>query len=784
MRQNARRPGGVVGAPVRRVDADDKVTGRARYLDDIALPGMAHAALVLPGVAHAIVRGVDGSRAGSVPGFVAVLTAADIPGENQVGCVDRDQPLLAGDRVRYSGDAVAITVANTPMAAREAARLVAPDLEELEGVFDAEAAMRADAPRVHEGDNAFLQYRVSRGDVDRGFDKADVIVERTFRTNHQEHSYLEPLGALAVPEEGGTITVYGAMQCPYYVQKAVAGVLGIPLARVRIVQTVTGGGFGGKEDVPSEICACAAVAAWRTGRPVKLVHTREEDFYRSSKRHPMVVRYKLGATRDGRFTAVDINIVADAGAYSTLTPVVLFRSVAHATGPYDIPNVRTKGYGVYTNRQTTGAFRGFGQPQTIFANESVIDEIADALGMDPIEIRLANCLAVGKRTATGQLLEESVGLPETLEVARDKSDWTTKRADSRQREHDARTADLTPATNGHGTTSDRGHRLHGIGVGSIYYGVSLGAKGLALDASGAHVNLYRDGSLRVAVGGTEMGQGLLTVLSQMASEVLGIPVTSVHVDHVDTSVVPDSGPSVASRTSLMTGNAVIDAATKLKRTLAKVAAGELGGAPEAARFENGQVLVNGKSMAFEELAELCWARNVNTAEEGWYAAPESTFDEDGQGDAYAVYSFATQVAEVEVDTRTGEVHVLRMTAAHDVGRVLNPVTLEGQLQGGVLQGVGMALYESMKTDGGTILTPNFSTYILPTSLDTPTISCHTIEAPYSKGPFGAKGIGETPAMPGAVAIANAVAHATGIRFTELPITAEAVRLRLSERESQ
>ncbi len=779
MGQNARQPDGAVGAPVRRVDADDKITGRARYLDDIVLPGMAHAALVFPGLAHANVRGLDDSRARSVPGFVATLTAADVPGENQVGCVDRDQPLLAGERVRYSGDVVAITVADTPAAAREAARAVALDLEELEGVFDAERAMRPDAPRVHEGNNAYLHYRVHRGDVDRGFDDADVIVERTFRTNHQEHSYLEPLGALAVPEDGGTITVYGTMQCPYYVQKAVAGVLGIPLARVRIVQTVTGGGFGGKEDVPSEICACAAVAAWRTGRPVKLVHTREEDFYRSSKRHPMVVTCKLGATRDGRFTAADIHIVADAGAYSTLTPVVLFRSVAHATGPYEIPNVRTDGYGVYTNRQTTGAFRGFGQPQTIFANESVIDEIADILGIDPIEIRLTNCLAVGKRTATGQLLKESVGLPETLAVARDESGWAERRTASGPRKDDA---GAVPTDSG---VTHRGDRfLRGIGVGSIYYGVSLGAKGLALDASGAHVNLYRDGSLRIAVGGTEMGQGLLTVLSQMASDVLGIPVASVHVDHVDTSVVPDSGPSVASRTTLMTGNAVIDAATKLRRTLAGVAAEALGGAPDAVRFENNRVHANGKSMGFEELADLCWSKNVNTAEEGWYAAPESTFDENGQGDAYAVYSFATQVAEVEVNTRTGEVRVLRITAAHDVGHVLNPVTLEGQLQGGVLQGVGMALYESMKTDGGTILTPDFSTYILPTSLDTPEISCHTIEAPYSKGPFGAKGIGETPAMPGAVAIANAVAHATGIRFTELPITAEAVRLRLAQKETE
>ncbi len=776
--------GASVGAPMVRVDADDKVRGRALYVDDLSLPAMLHAALVLPGVAHAELLSVDPDEALSMPGVVSVLTAADIPGENQVGVIDADQPLLPHDRIRYTGDAVAIVVAETATEARDAALAVGLEVRELPAVFDAEKALEPSAPHVHEGGNTLLHYKVRRGNVEAGFEEADVVVERTFHTYHQEHAYLEPLGALAVPEDGGTITVYGTMQCPFYVQKAVATALGLPLASVRIVQTVTGGGFGGKEDVPSEICACAAVAAWRTGRPVKLVHTREEDFYRSSKRHPMAVTFKLGATREGRFTAAEVRVVADAGAYSTLTQVVAFRAAAHATGPYEIPNVHTDVLGVYTNRQTTGAFRGFGQPQVIFANESVVDEVADALGIDPIEIRLMNCLDVGKRTATGQLLTESVGLRKTLEAARDASGWVEKRAAvalSGGRTDGGEDDDgvAAPADSGSRAAGPAGaprpERVRkGIGVASIYYGVSLGAKGLALDASGAHLNVYRDGSVRVSVGGTEMGQGLLTVLTQITADSLGIPAGSIHVGPADTSIVPDSGPSVASRTTLMTGNAVVDAAAKIRSLMAPVAADMLGLEADGIVFETGRVGSNGKSVSFAELSNECWLRNVQTSADGWYAAPLSTFDDDGQGDAYAVYSYATHVAEVSVDTETGRVTLDRITAAHDVGRALNPVTLEGQIQGGALQGASMALYEKMKTDGGTILTPDFSTYILPTAMDVPEIETAIVEAPYSRGPFGAKGIGETPAMPGAAAVANAVANATGVRVAELPIDPETI----------
>jgi CO/xanthine dehydrogenase Mo-binding subunit len=732
-------------------------------VDDISFPGMLHAALVLPPHAHALIRSIDTSSARSVRGVRDVVTAGDIPGENQVGCVEADQPLLAAERVRYTGDAVAIVVADTRELAREGVNAVRVDYQELPGVFDVEEAAGSGASAVHERGNVFLEYRVRKGDVEKGFEEADEVIERTVRTYHEEHCYLEPLGAIAVPRDDGSITVYGSMQCPYYVQKAVATILGLPLSRVQVIQTVTGGGFGGKEDSPSEIAGCAALAAWKTGKPVKLIYSRKDDFYRSSKRHPMVVTYKLGCTRDGRFTAARVNILADAGAYATLTPIVVFRATAHATGPYEIPNVHVDAQGVYTNQQTTGAFRGFGQPQTIVASETSIDEMAERLGLDPIELRLTNCLAVGKRTATNQLLTESVGLPQTLERARETSDWDRKRSDFARQ---------------------TGRVRRGIGVASIYYGVSLGAKGLALDASGAHMNVFSDGSVSISIGGTEMGQGLLTVLTQIAADSLGVRPQAIHIRPVDTSVVPDSGPSVASRTTLMTGNAVIDAATTIKRTMACIAAELLDANPDDVVFANGTVSAGDHSRTFPDIARECWRRNAPMSADGWYSAPDATFDENGQGDAYAVYSYATHVAEVEVNTETGHVELTRVTAVHDVGKILNPVTLEGQIEGGVLQGAGFALYERMKTDRGRIVTPDLSTYIIPTSKDVPRIDSVFVEEPYSQGPFGAKGIGETPAMPGGAAIAAAVANAIGVRFYELPITAEAVMLALTRSGAQ
>jgi CO/xanthine dehydrogenase Mo-binding subunit len=624
---------------------------------------------------------------------------------------------------------------------------VTADLEPLPGVFGIEEALADGAPLVHDAGNAAVKFRVRKGDTTLALQRADVVVERTFRTGAQEHAYLETLGAVVQPVEGG-VMIYGSLQCPYYVQKGVAGVLGTPYSAVRVVQLTTGGGFGGKEDVPSEICAMAALGAHVTGRPVKLVLDREDDILRSSKRHPMIIHYRLGAGRDGRFLAAEVDIRGDCGAYPTISPVVLWRSTVHGPGPYVIPHVKVDCVGVYTNLPPSGAFRGFGAPQVAVAHEGIVDDMARALGRDPIDLRLQNALHVGAELPTGAPLDDSAPLRETLEGARDRCGWAEKRTVR------ARAADP---------------RRRGLGVACVHYGVSLGAKGWHLDKSGALVQVHQDGSVAVAIGGTEIGQGAKTAMALIAAEALGCPVDKVRVADTDTALVADSGPTVASRTTVMSGNAVLAAC----RTIA--------GRLEPIRAELGRA---GRPAEFPDVTRAAYARNLDLAATGWWVAPPSTFDDEtGLGSAYFVYAFATHIAEVEVDTRTGEVRVLRMTCAHDIGRAINRDGVEAQVQGGVLQGVGYARYEDFRTAQGQVLTSTLTTYIVPTSADAPEVDLVLIEEPWSKGPYGAKGIGEPAIIPAAAAIANAVSDALGFPVSEIPLTPERVWRLLREREA-
>jgi len=541
------------------------------------------------------------------------------------------------------------------------------------------------------------------------------------------------------------VIVYGSLQCPYYVQKGVAGILGTPYSAVRVVQLTTGGGFGGKEDVPSEICAMAAVCAHVTGRPVKLVLDREVDILRTSKRHPTIIRYRLGAARDGRFLAAEVDIRGDCGAYPTISPVVLWRSAVHGPGPYVIPHVKVDCVGVYTNLPPSGAFRGFGAPQVAVAHEGIVDDMARALGRDPIDLRLQNALAVGAELPTGAPLEESAPLRETLEGARDRCRWAEKRSAPRA----------------------AGPRRRGLGVACVHYGVSLGAKGWHLDASGALVQVHQDGSVAVAIGGTEIGQGARTAMALIAAEALGCPVEKVRVVDTDTALVADSGPTVASRTTVMSGNAVLDACGKIAARLEPIRA-------ELAR--------GGLPAAFADVTRVAYGRNLDLAATGWWVAPPSTFDDQtGLGTAYFVYAFATHIAEVEVDTRTGEVRVLRMTCAHDIGRAINRDGVEAQVEGGVLQGVGYARYEDFRTEQGRVLTSTLTTYIVPTAADAPEVDLVLVEEPWSKGPYGAKGIGEPALIPAAAAVANAVGDALGFPVSEIPLTPERVWRLLRER---
>jgi len=746
----------IVSTPASRVDALDKVRGHSKYVDDLDFPGLLYCAVVTSAHPHAEIVSIDASEAKSTPGVFAVATAAEIPGENQVGVSTSDQPLLVEQKARMMADRLALVAADTAENARSAAKKVKVLYRPLPTVSDVDAALADGAPPIHEKGNLIAKKQVIKGEMDAGWRAAKIVLERVYTTGYQEHAYLETNGVIAVPEADGILTVYASAQCPFYIQKAVARVLGEELASIRCIQATTGGAFGGKEDYPSEPAACAALMARLTGRPVKLVYDRAEDMLWSSKRHPMKIAHRLGVDGDGRITACEVKLYCDAGAYNGLSAVVAERANATALGPYRVPNVRVDTYVVYTNNLFGGAFRGFGSPQVTFAMESQLDEAAAALGISPAEIRRRNLLRVGDATATSQTLPESVGAIETLEQAVARSDFERKRAEAEA--FNARSPDLKK----------------GIAIGCCMYGCCLHAGGQFLEGSGALLHVRADGSVNLAIGGTEIGQGAFTVVAQLAAEELGCPLSSVRVVPVNTDLVPDSGPTVASRTTVMSGNAALDAARKVRARMLEVASQKLDVPIEKLAMRDGALSAGGLTRAsFKEIAKACYERKVNLTAEGWYAPPRKEWNEAlGVGEAYSVYCFATQIAEVSVDLRSGRVVVEHVTAAHDVGRAINPAMVTGQVEGGIVQGLGYALMEELKVVDGKCLNPNFTDYLIPSALDAPSVDTLLIELPFSRGPYGAKGVGEPSLIPIAAAVANAVSFACGHRFTHIPITPE------------
>ncbi|MBE0635786.1 molybdopterin-dependent oxidoreductase, partial [Candidatus Bipolaricaulota bacterium] len=547
------------------------------------------------------------------------------------------------------------------------------------------------------------------------------------------------------PEEGGGMALYASMQCPFYVQRAVSKVLGLPMSKIRVIQTTTGGAFGGKEDVPSQICSLAALMAWKAHRPVKLVLDRGEDVLTTSKRHPSRVRYRTGMKSDGTITAIDVDVILNAGAYQTLSSAVLWRSLCTAAGPYRIPHVRVNAKSVATNTVPNGAFRGFGSPQVIFPHEAQMDRLADALSMDRAEIRRRNVLVAGDRSSTEQLLETSVGIAESLDRATEMIEWKQRLADI---------AAFNAEQNG---------LRRGLGIACVLYGVGLGGKAPFLDKSGATMKLEADGSVAVAVGTVEMGQGLTTSLLQIAAEELGISIDRIQLAPVDTSRVPDSGPTVASRGTMMSGLAVLNAAKKLRTRIEDVA-----DTHHIPRSEIGE--------RWDEIASLFWLNNLDPAVEGWAKTEPVSWDpKTGLGDVYPVYAYACHVAEVEVDTATGETDVIDFVAVHDSGRILNRTLAIGQVQGGVAQGIGFALMEDIPQRDGFLIVNGLTTYRVPTIRDVVLdMGVDFVEAEFSAGPFGAKGLGEVPLMAAHAAVASAVSHATGHQATCYPLDPDTV----------
>ena len=746
----------LIGAAMVRPDAVDKVRGEARYADDLAFPGMLHAAVVRSPHPHARILDVDVTKARALPGVVAVLTAADVPGENIVHVIVDDQPALAAGVVRYVGEPVALVAAESRSAARAGAAAVRVDYDVLPFVADPFEALEPGAPQVampsaSEGGNLFNRMVLDKGDVDRAFADAAAVVEGVYETGYQEHAYLEPQGAIAVPEELGAMAVYASMQCPFYVQNAVAKVLGLPLAKVRVVATATGGAFGGKEDLPSLIGSLAALLATATRRPVKLVLGRQEDILTTSKRHPSRVRYKTAADADGTITAIDVDVVLNAGAYQTLSSAVLWRSLITAAGPYRVPNVRVVARSVATHTVPNGAFRGFGSPQVIFPHESQLDLLAERLGIDRVEIRRRNVLHAGDHTSTDHLVKDSVGVAATLDRAAELAEWPRRLE---------RIEALNRASN---------ETKRGLGVACVIYGVGLGGKAPFLDKAGATIKLEADGSVAVAIGTVEMGQGLTTAVLQVAAEGLGVPMGRIHLAPVDTSRVPDSGPTVASRGTMMSALAVLDAAAKLRERIERVA--------RAHKIPKGEI-----PDRLPEIAHHFWMDNLDSAVEGWASTEPVSWDPaTGLGDAYPVYAYATHIAEVEVDARTGETRVVDYIAVHDSGRILNRTLATGQVEGGVAQGIGFALMEGIDVKEGHLVVNGFTTYRLPTIRDVPLgTPVDFVEDLFPAGPFGMKGIGEVPLMAAHAAVARAVAHAVGRRLTSYPLDPPRVRALLGE----
>ncbi len=738
----------VVGMDVPRVDAYDKVTGRTRYLDDMELPDCLEAALVVGGVPHGTLRGVDTADALGMPGVVAVLTGEDIPGENQIGCVRPDQPLLAVDRVRFVADRVALVAAETRDQARAAARAVRVDVEELSAVTDPVAALEDGAVALHAGGNLAVHQKVRRGDPDAAFAAAPVVLERTFTVNYQEHAYMEPQGVAAIPGVDGSVTIHASLQCPHYIQGAVARVLGVPLSKVRVIQAPTGGAFGGKEDFPSEPAACAAVLALHTGRPVRLVYDRAMDVLASTKRHRMRMKIGMAAETDGTLLGVRATLHVDAGGYLGLSSVVSERANCSVTGPYRVPNTLVDTLVVYTNNLFGGAFRGFGTPQTTFAMEAMMDLLAEETKVDRVTVRRRNLLAEGEPTITGQPIPPSYPVEQTLDALLER----------------ARFDDLVQDAEAFNAKSR--WRRRGVGLATSMYGCGLHAGGQHLEGSGALVQVHQDGSVNVTIGGAELGQGAYTMAAQIAAEALGAPMDAVTVLPTDTARVSDSGPTVASRTTIMSGNAVRRAAAAVALEIA--AAGEaVGIAPDA---------------TFRERAGAAWRRKAKLTSSGWYAPPPKPWDiETGQGTAYAVYCFGAHVAEVEVDLLSGEVRVIRMVAGHDVGRTIHPKMLEAQAEGGMVQGMGWALSEDLVLVDGRCPSPGLSDYAIPTSMCAPAMDVVLVEEPYPDGPYGAKGIGEPSLITAPAAVAAAVSHAIGRHLDRLPLTPQTLLETLHDR---
>ena len=745
-----------------RPDSVAKVTGQAKFADDLQFPGMLVGRVLRARVPHAFVKHLEVEAAKAVPGVYAVLTAADIPGEHNHGLVIPDWPVLVGvgEKVRYVGDALALVAAEDALSATEALDRIEVDLEPLPVVSTAVEARDPHAPKVHERGNLLKHIKVRKGEPEGVWERAHTVLEGTYFTPSTEHLFMEPECSLAVPREDGGVDIYVGSQIPYADRNQAVRCLGLPPEKVRVIGTPIGGGFGGKEDIAGQIHA--AMLALATGRPVKVLFDRHESLLVHPKRHATQIRVRLAAQQDGSLLAAETELIGDTGAYASLGEKVMTRATTHSTGPYRIPHVRADCYAMYTNNPPAGAFRGFGVTQSCFAVETAIDELSERLGLDPVEIRRRNALRVGDQTNTGQELTESVGLLECLE-----------RVEAEMRRLEG-SGDLFAAQKVEGHENLR----RAWGIAAAYKNTGLG--GGAPDKAAAEIELYEDGTVEVRTSSADLGQGLMTVLQLIAAEELALPPERVRVLLSDTGLTPDGGPTTASRQTYVTGNAVRHAAQVLLQVVKTTLAEKYDLPPEQVRFEEGLARVNGTTVTLGEVARLMRAEDREPRARYEYWAPET--QPLGQGGAmHFAYSFAVQAAQVEVDLETGEVRVLRVIAANDVGRAINPLGLQGQIEGGVMMGLGNALTEEFIVENGRVFTDRMARYRMPSVVQAPEIIPIVVEHPTTEGPYGAKGVGEISSIPTSPAITNAIYHACGVRVRRLPVDQDWLALQLAER---
>ncbi len=751
---SVKKPMHAISRALPRPAAVAKVDGTGIYADDLYVEGMLYAQALRSAYPHARLKRVDVSKARALPGVVAVLTADDIPGRKDFGVHEIDWPVLCYDKVRYGGDAIALVAAESEQIAQDALGLIDVEYEPLPVVAGPKQAAQPNAPLVHEHPERFshdahgnflAHFHLDNGNLTEWFAQSDVVIEREYTTQTVEHAFIEPEAGLALPDATGRITVYCGGQIPFNDRACIAASLNVPEENIRVVNCLIGGAFGGKEDPSVQIHI--ALLAQKTKRPVKIVLSRRESLLVHPKRHATIIKMKTGAKKDGTLVAHEVEIYGDGGAYASLSNHVMLRCTTHAAGPYEVPNVKVDTYAMYTNNVPSGAFRGFGVTQSAFAMESQMDEVARALGISPIEIRRKNILKYGKRTLAGQVMTESCGLEECLEK-------------------------VIAEMNQHAFVAVEGDKRRAWGVACAYKNTGFGSG--AYDAAGAEVELFADGRAAVRAGAAEIGQGLVGVLAQIVAEELGVPYDKVDVLVADTDRTLDGFATTASRQTYVTGNAARYASREARALLSQTAAEMLDAAPESLVFADGTVSYNGRGVSLTDVIKQARREGRVPKVSYQYVAPQT------EKYQHFAFGFGAQAVLVEVDVKTGETKVLKVIAACDVGRVMNPLALLGQVEGSISMGLGMALQENFVMKDGYVQTDSLYKCRLPTIDQTPEVITFFVEDETKDGPYGAKGVGELASIPTAPAIINAIYNATGVRCYNLPADKEWLKAALKK----